>query len=114
MLREPNIFSLHPSWVLPGRVLGSKETPGAAVRLTRPSGAGRGQKVERSFIQFVTHLSAGHWPKGREEYTAVDGAAREGAAAGQVTGDGCGGTLHQGVWRPEYKPLTHPFPVPHW
>lgn len=35
LLREPNILSLHPSWLLPGHVLGSKKTPGAAVRLTR-------------------------------------------------------------------------------
>ena len=89
--------------------------PWGAISLTQGEGVcvylGRGQKAERSFIQFVTHLSEGHWPKGREVYAAVDGAASCRPSDWRWPGRG---TRHQRVQSPGYKPLTHPLPVPHW
>lgn len=109
LLREPNILSLHPSWVLPGRLLGSKKTPGVGVRLTRQAGEGT---ESRKVIHIICHPPlSGPLAKGKATLQMKWLGRRHLQAKWLVV---AGGTLHQGVPRPGFKPLTHPFPAPHW
>ena len=85
LLGEPNISSLHPSRVLPGRLLGSKKTPGGPVRLTR---LGRwGQDAERS----SSHLTpTSQQAASRKEGSAAGGSGQGGGNCRQNSGRGRG------------------------